>query len=118
MTSRGTLALLSDITVQIGAGRDITELRIRVQRRHLTDEGADGEQHPVHELELLQRHTQLDCGPRRGFGPGVGSLPPPWRSPPASCGSIRYNTGSCRFGRICTSYGQSSETGVRLQLSS
>lgn len=41
-----------------------TELlrRIHVQRRHLTDEGPDGEQHPVHELELLHRHTQFECG--------------------------------------------------------
>lgn len=30
--------------------------RIHVQRRHLADERPDGEEHPEHQLELLQRH--------------------------------------------------------------
>lgn len=36
--------------------------------------------------------------------------PPPWRCPPASCGSTRCNTNSFHCGQICTSYEPSSAT--------
>lgn len=41
-------------------------------------------------------------------------LPRPWRCPPASCGSTRCNTDSCRCGQRCTSCGRSSASGRRM----
>lgn len=86
--------------------------RIHVQRRHLADKGADGEEHPVHELELLQTQTVTSHSTLLLFvlfGDMILS-PPPSRCQPVSSGSTRCSKDSFHFGQICISYEPSSET--------